>query len=318
MGKGKKSDAGFITAGKESSHGKEIPEIGIGMLGYAFMGKAHSNGYLQMPLMFWPPPARPKLIKICGRNEEAVKEAAEHYGYEGYTTDWHDIIEDERVQIFDDNGPNNVHARPCIEAAKAGKDIICEKPLARNAEEAKEMLEVVKKAGVKHCCAYNGRMVPAIRLSRKIIDEGRLGRLYHFRAQYLQEWIANPELSMVWRTVKEISGSGAVGDFSHIVDLARYLCGEPGAVQGVLRTFIKERPLLDNTKKKGKVDVDDAFVATIEFENGAIGFLEGSRFCIGRKNYMYFEINGEKGSITSMYTLKMKNRRILRVFVISV
>ena len=297
MGKEKKSDVGFISVGKESSEGREIPEIGVGMLGYAFMGKAHSNGFLQMPLMFWPPPAFPRLIAMCGRNEKAVREAARRYGFERYTTDWHSIVEDERVKIFDDNGPNNVHAEPCIEAARAGKDILCEKPLARNAEEARRMLDVVKKAGVKHCCAYNCRMVPAIRLARKIVDEGRLGKIYHFRAQYLQEWIANPELPQVWRTVREISGSGAVGDFSHIVDLARYLCGEPGAVQSVTRTFIKERPLLEDPNKKGRVDVDDAFVSTVEFENGAIGFLEGSRFCVGRKNHMYFEINGERGSI---------------------
>jgi predicted dehydrogenase len=274
-----------------------IPEVGIGMLGYAFMGKAHSNGFKKMPYIFWPPPALPRLVKIAGRNETAVKEAAKRYGFEGYTTDWHDIIADERIQIFDNNGPNIVHREPCIEAAKAKKDIICEKPLARNAEEAKEMRDAVTKAGVKHCCAFNCRLVPAVRLAKKLVEEKKLGRIYHFRAQYLQEWLVDPEFPGVWRTVKHLSGSGALGDFSHIVDLARYLCGEPGTVQGVMRTFVDERPSLENPSKRVKVDVDDAFVATVEFVNGAIGVLEGSRFCPGRKNYLYFEINAENGSI---------------------
>jgi predicted dehydrogenase len=276
---------------------EDIREVGIGMLGYAFMGKAHSNGFKQMPYIFWPPPAMPRFIKIAGRDKDAVRKAASRYGFKEYTTDWHDVIEDERVEIFDNNGPNIIHMEPCIEAAKAKKDIICEKPLARNAEEAKEMLEAVTKAGVKHSCAFNCRLVPAVRLARKLIEEKRLGRIYHFRAQYFQEWIVDPGFPAVWRTSKELSGSGALGDFSHIVDLARFLCGEPGAVQGVMTTFVDERPSPENPNKKVKVDVDDAFVATVEFVNGAIGVLEGSRFCPGRKNYLYFEINGENGSL---------------------
>jgi predicted dehydrogenase len=274
-----------------------IPEIGIGMLGYAFMGKAHSNGFRQMPYLFWPPPAIPRLIMIAGRNEKAVSEAARRYGWESYTTDWHDIIEDDRIRIFDNGGPNITHRESCVEAAGAGKDIICEKPLARNAEEASEMLDAVRKAGVKHCCAFNCRMVPAVRLARDIIDGGRLGRIYHFRAQYFQEWIVDPMFPAVWRTSSELSGTGALGDFSHIVDLARFLCGEPAVVGGVLTRFVDTRPAADNPKERVKVDVDDAFVATVEFENGAIGVLEGSRFCPGRKNYLFFEINAENGSI---------------------
>lgn len=303
-------DVGFVAMGKTSGEIGDIPEIGIGMLGYAFMGKAHSNGYKKMPYIFWPPPAIPKLIKIAGRKEAAVKEAAARYGFEEYTTDWHTIIEDDRIQIFDNNGPNNMHIEPCMEAAKAKKDIICEKPLARNANEAKEMLDAVNKAKVKHMCAFNYRTIPAIRLAKKIIEEGRLGKIYHFRAQYLQEWIVDPEFKRVWRLVKEIAGSGALGDFSHIVDLARFLCGEPGAVQAVMKTFVKERPLPEDPNTKAKVDVDDAFVATIEFNNGAIGFLEGSRFCPGRKNYEYFEINGEDGSIY----FNLENLNFLHVY----
>lgn len=306
----KADDVGFVTMGKTSGTDREIPYIGIGMLGYAFMGKAHSNGYKKMPYIFWPPPAIPRLVSIAGRNEEAVKEAARRYGFEKYTTRWEDIIKDKEVAVFDNNGPNNVHAEPCIAAAEAGKHIICEKPLARNAEEAKKMLDAVKKYKVKNMCAFNYRLVPAIRLARKLIDEGKIGRIFHFRAQYLQEWIVDPDFPYVWRLDKEVAGSGALGDFSHIVDLARYLCGEPGTVQAITKTFVTERPLPNDPSKKAKVEVDDAFVSIVEFKNGAIGFLEGSRFCPGRKNYEYFEINGEKGSIF----FNLENMNFLHVY----
>jgi len=305
-----KKEVGFVSMGKTGAGAGEIPEIGVGMLGYAFMGKAHSNGYKKMPYIFWPPPAIPRLVSIAGRNEQAVKEAARRYGYQNYTTRWQDLIEDENIKIFDNNGPNNMHADPCIEAAKAGKHIICEKPLARNAEEAKKMLDAVEKARVKHLCAFNYRLVPAVRLARNLIEEGKIGKIFHFRAQYLQEWIIDPDFPLVWRLNKEVSGSGALGDFSHIVDLARFLCGEPGSVQAVTKTFVTERPLPDNPSKKGKVEVDDAFVSIVEFTNGAVGFLEGSRFCPGRKNYEYFEINGEKGSIY----FNLENMNFLHVY----
>ena len=288
---------GFVSMAAEKKAG-EIPEIGIGMLGYAFMGKAHSNGYKKMPYIFWPPPAKPKLIKICGRTEEKVAEEAKRYGYIDYCTDWHDLVGDERIDIFVNVGPNNIHAEPCIEAAKAGKNVVCEKPLARNADEAKAMLDAVSKAGVKHLCNFNYRMMPALILAKKLIMDGRLGRIFHFRAKYLQEWIVNPDFPMVWRLDREVGGSGAMGDLgAHIVDLARWLCGEPKSVTAITKTFIDERPLPDDPSKKAKVEVDDAFVSTVEFENGAIGVLEGSRFCPGRKNYETVEINGELGSI---------------------
>ena len=288
---------GFVSMAAEKKAG-EIPEIGIGMLGYAFMGKAHSNGYKKMPYIFWPPPAKPKLIKICGRTEEKVAEEAKRYGYLDYCTDWHDLVGDERIDIFVNVGPNNIHAEPCIEAAKAGKNVVCEKPLARNADEAKAMLDAVSKAGVKHLCNFNYRMMPALILAKKLIIDGKLGRIFHFRAKYLQEWIVDPDFPMVWRLDREVGGSGAMGDLgAHIVDLARWLCGEPKSVTAITKTFIDERPLLDDLSKKVKVEVDDAFVSTVEFENGAIGVLEGSRFCPGRKNYETIEINGELGSI---------------------
>ncbi|MDE2816960.1 MAG: Gfo/Idh/MocA family oxidoreductase, partial [Chloroflexota bacterium] len=222
--------------------------------------------------------------------------AAARYGYQRHCTDWRDLIQDDSIQLFDNGGPNDTHAEPCIAAAEAGKHIICEKPLARTAAEAKPMLEAVQKAGVKHACAFNYRFVPALRLAREMIERGELGRIFHFRAVYLQEWIMDPQFPMVWRLKKDIAGSGALGDLgAHIIDLARFLVGEPTAVSGLTQTFIKERPTDDGGRDT--VDVDDAFVSLVQFENGAIGTLEASRYANGRKNHQRIEINGSKGSI---------------------
>jgi predicted dehydrogenase len=288
---------GFTTmAGPKA--GRSAPEIGVGMLGYAFMGKAHTNAYKKIPYMMYPPPAIPKLIAICGRNEAAATEAARRYGYEGYYTDWRRMLEDDRIQLFDNGGPNDAHAEPCIFAAGAGKHIFCEKPLARTAAEAKRMLDAVAKAGVRHQVAFNYRFVPAIRQAYDLIQSGALGRIYHYRAVYLQEWVMpHYGTPKIWRLDKKVAGSGALGDLgAHLIDLGRFLVGEVKSVMALARTFIKERPLVEGSGT-GKVDVDDAFVAAVEFENGAIGTLEASRFAAGRKNYEVLEINGEKGSI---------------------
>ncbi|MFN2134530.1 MAG: Gfo/Idh/MocA family protein [Candidatus Promineifilaceae bacterium] len=283
-------------AGK--SAGDDIPEVGVGMLGYAFMGKAHSNAYKTIPYMMYPPPAIPRLVSISGRNEFACAEAARRYGYEKYYTDWRDQVQDPDIQLFDNGGPNDTHAEPSIAAAEAGKHVLCEKPLGRTVEESKRMLDAVEKAGVKHMVAFNYRFVPAVRLLRNLIDAGALGRIYHFRAQYLQEWIM-PHFGTpkIWRLDKDVAGSGALGDLgAHIIDLAHYLVGDMKTVAAMSETFIKERPLVDG-EGSGIVDVDDAFVAAVEFTNGAIGTLEATRFAAGRKNHNTFEINGEKGSV---------------------
>jgi predicted dehydrogenase len=268
------------------------------MLGYAFMGKAHSNAFKKIPYMMYPPPAVPKLIAIAGRNEEAVRQAAVRYGYETYYTDWKKMLRDERIQLFDNGGPNDAHAAPTLAAAQSGKHILCEKPLARNAKEAAAMLNAVEKAGVVHAVAHNYRFVPAVRLMRDLIDSGKLGQIYHFRAVYLQEWImSHYNMPMIWRLSKKTAGSGALGDLgSHVIDLARFLVGEPRRVSGVTKTFIKERPIA-GSKKMGRVDVDDAFVSLFEFENGAIGTVEATRFAAGRKNHNVIEINAEKASL---------------------
>jgi predicted dehydrogenase len=289
-------EVGFTSMAGAKAEG-EAPEIGVGMLGYAFMGKAHSNGLKKLPYMMYPPIAIPKLVAICGRNEEAVAEAARRYGYEGYYTDWRKMLENDAIQVFDNGGPNNIHAAPCIAAAEAGKHVFCEKPLARTAEEAKSMLDAAEKAGVKHMVAFNYRFVPAVVQARRLIEGGALGRIFHWRAIYLQEWIIDPNFPKVWRLDKSLAGSGALGDLgAHIIDLARFLVGEPKRVMGMTKTFIEERPLSDGSGT-GEVDVDDAFISLFEFDSGAIGTLEASRFCQGHKNYEVFEINGEKGSL---------------------
>ncbi|HQY25469.1 MAG TPA: Gfo/Idh/MocA family oxidoreductase [Thermoflexales bacterium] len=286
---------GFLTMADAVAH-TDAPEIGVGMLGYAFMGKAHANALKKLPYMIYPPPAVPKLAAIAGRSEAKVREAARRYGFAKAYTDWRAMLDDPEVQVFDNAGPNDLHAEPNIAAAQAGKHVISEKPLGRNAEECKLMWEAVKKARVKHQVAFNYRFVPAVRLIRNLIDAGKLGRIYHFRAAYLQEWIASEDFPMVWRLESKHAGSGALGDLgSHVVDLARYLVGEPKSLMARTETFIKQRK--DARGKMQKVDVDDAFQAIVEYRNGAVGTLEASRFCPGRKNSNTFEINAEKGSV---------------------
>jgi len=290
----------------------EPRRIGVALLGYAFMGKAHSHAYKAVPHFFHPPPAIPELVVIYGRHEDRVREAARNYGFKRYTTDWRAAVRDPEVEIVDNSLPNNMHLEPTLEALEAGKHVLCEKPLARNAEEARVLRDAARRAKVKTMVAFNYRFVPAVQLARQLVKSGVLGRIYHFRARYLQDWLVNPSAPLTWRLRAEEAGSGPLGDLgSHIIDLARFLVGEITAVTGVVRTFIEERPLAEDPLKRGRVTVEDAFSATAEFENGAIGTLEASRFATGRKNYNNFEINGEHGSIE--FNLERLNE--LRVYL---
>jgi predicted dehydrogenase len=262
----------------------DLREIGVGMLGYAFMGKAHSNAFRKIEYVTWPPPLRPRLVSIAGRNEQAVSEAAARYGFDRWTNDWRELLADPDVGLFDNLGPNDLHAEPTIAAAEAGKHVVCEKPLGRDAEESYEMWRRVAATGVEHMCAFNYRFVPAVRLAREMIDAGELGDLRHFRGRYLQDWGDTAE--QVWRFDAASAGSGALGDLAaHVVDLARYLVGEIESVGGFLRTFIPGR------------EVDDAVESTVEFESGAVGTLEATRLALGRRNAFQWEINGTKGSL---------------------
>src|SRR3954464_73779 len=285
------SKVGFVTMA-DSSGGGDIPTVGIGMLGYGFMGKAHSNGYKTLAYMTWPPPLMPQLVAIAGRNEEGVAAAAARYGFQEHLTDWRKLIADPRVQVFDNSSTNDFHSEPSIAAAEAGKHVICEKPLGRTADEAYETWQRVAAAGVKAMCAFNYRFGPAVRLARQIIESGDLGEIFHFRGRYLQEWIIDADFPMVWRLDKEVAGSGALGDLgAHVIDLARYLVGEIDAVSASTRTFVKDR-------EGQAVTVDDAVESVVDFENGAVGTIEATRFASGRKNGLSFEINGSKGSLS--------------------
>jgi predicted dehydrogenase len=262
----------------------ESREIGVGMLGYAFMGKAHANGYRKLAYMTWPPPLQPRLVVIAGRDGAAATEAARRFGFERAVTDWHDLVADPEVELFDNSGPNNIHAEPTIAAAEAGKHAFCEKPLGRNADESFEIWQRVAAAGVKHMTAFNYRFVPAVRLARQMLEAGELGQVLHFRGRYLQEWGTTTEDA--WRFHVDAAGSGALGDLgAHVIDLARYLVGEITAVSASTRTFAPAR------------EVDDAFEAVVDFDGTAVGTIEATRFAAGRKNALSFEINGTKGSL---------------------
>lgn len=267
------------------------PTIGVGMLGYGFMGRAHTNGLRTLAYMAWPPPADVRLVAIGGRNREAVSDAAERFGFARAVTDWREIVEDPGVQLFDNLGPNSLHAEPTIAAARAGKHVVCEKPLARTADEAYDLWQQVALTGVKHLCAFNYRFVPAVRLAWEMIQAGELGEIHHFRGSYLQDWLVDPAAPATWRTDRDQAGSGALGDLgTHVIDQARYLVGEITATSGRLRTFVTDRG-------GTPVTVDDAVEAVVEFENGAVGTIEASRFAPGRKNALSWEINGSHGSL---------------------
>ncbi len=277
--------------------------LNIGMIGYNFMGKAHSNAWRQAP-RFFDLPAGVRLHTICGRSPKSVEAAREHLGWQKASTDWRAVVSDPEIDVIDVCTPNDSHCEIVLEAAKHGKAILCEKPLAMDVPECEKMAAAVKKAGVVNMICHNYRRIPAIALAKKMIERGDLGdRIYHFRARYAQDWIADPNFPLVWRLQAKIAGSGAHGDIdAHIIDLGRYLVGEIKEVCGLMETFIKERPLLveagaKSAKKTGKVTVDDAVSWIGRFKNGAIANLEATRFAHGRKNHITLEINGSKGSL---------------------
>ena len=279
--------------------------LNIGLIGYRFMGRAHSNAYLNVA-RFFDVKATPVMKAVCGRTRKDVRAFAAQWGWESYETDWRALIARNDIDAIDIATPNDSHAEIAIAAAQAGKHILCEKPLAMNVAEAKKMLAAAKKARVVHMICHNYRRVPAVALARQLIDEGRLGTLYHFRGVYLQDWIVDPEFPLVWRLQKDRCGSGVHGDLNaHIIDAARYLVGEFDEVCGLETTFVKTRPIPSATsglsarksRKRGRVTVDDATLFLARFRNGAIGSFESTRFALGRKNDQRIEINGSKGSI---------------------
>ncbi|NOK59385.1 MAG: Gfo/Idh/MocA family oxidoreductase [Chloroflexi bacterium AL-W] len=281
--------------------------MNVGLVGYKFMGRSHSNAYRQVQAFFPDVALQPVLRTVCGRDTEAVQTFADQFGWESVETDWRKLVVRDDIGLIDVSTPGDTHAAISIAAAQHGKHIFCEKPLANTLDEAKQMLAAVQKAGVVGMVNFNYRRVPAVQLAKKLIEEGRIGKVYHWRAVYLQDWIMDPNFPLVWRLQKNVAGSGTLGDLgAHIVDLARMLVGEIASVTGLTNTFIKQRPVLAETsgglaaaggQQMGEVTVDDAALFLARFANDAIGTFEVTRFANGRANYNSFEINGSKGSI---------------------
>ena len=282
--------------------------LNVGMIGYRFMGKAHSNGWRQAP-HFFPLDAEIEMHTICGRNAEGVEAAANELGWKNASTDWQAVVNHPEIDIVDINTPNDSHAEIAIAAANAGKHVLCEKPLGMTVQQCQDMVDAVEKNNVVHMVCHNYRRIPAIAHAKKMIEEGAIGEIYHYRARYAQDWIVDPNFPLVWRLKKGISGSGAHGDINaHIIDLGRYLVGEFAEICGLMNTFIKQRPLEDSSGKgsglggaggaeMGEVTVDDAAMVIGRFQNGALANLEATRFALGRKNNIVIEINGSKGSL---------------------
>jgi predicted dehydrogenase len=290
--------AGFrpVTPGPELSG--DLPEVGVGMLGYGFMGKAHTNAFLKFPSMFWPPVARVRLRAVAGRTEAAVAEAARRFGYEGYYTDWRELVADERVTLVDNVAWHTAHVEPSIAALHAGKHVLCEKPLATSAADARRMRDAARRAeasGVKHMVAFNYRFAPAVRLARQLIADGHLGRVHHVRVAYLQDHQADPQ-RVIAAKYREGKIGVLLGLGSHAIDLVRYLVGEPTAVTGALRTVVPQRP--DGQGGTVAMPDDDTATAQLDFENGALGTLEVSYVSAGRKNHLTLEVNGLEGSLS--------------------
>ncbi|REK59533.1 MAG: dehydrogenase [Thermobacillus sp.] len=284
-----------------------MKQLNIGMVGYKFMGKAHSHAYKEVPMAFPGSPV-PVMKAICGRNKAGVEQAAAQFGWESAVTDWRELVQRDDIDIVDINAPSDAHKEIAVAAARAGKHVFCEKPLALNLADAREMLQAAEEAGVKHMVSFNYRFAPAVQLAKKLVQEGRLGRIYHFRAWFLQDWIIDPDFPLVWRLDKKVAGSGAHGDLgAHLIDLAHFLVGDIEEVVGMSETFIKERPLPssmtglsakgDASAPKGEVTVDDATLFLARFANGALGSFEATRFAPGHRCTNAFEINGSKGSV---------------------
>ncbi len=271
------------------------------------MGKAHANAFTKLP-MFFEVGADVVKRAICGRDEEWVKRSMERFSFESYETDYKALIRRDDIDIIDITAPSNAHTEVAIAAAEHKKHIFCEKPLALNIKDARLMLKAVNDNNVKAQIGFNYRFAPAIQLAKKLIDSGKLGKIYHFRGNYLQDYIVSPDFPLVWRLDKAIAGSGSHGDLgAHVIDLARYLVGDFDKVIGHSKTFIKQRPIVERMEglsatasestRMGEVTVDDATIFLTEFKNGALGVFEASRFCQGHTNDMTFEINGSEGSI---------------------
>ncbi len=283
-------------------------ELNVGIVGTKFMGKAHSNAWKKAPL-FFDIPARPVLKVACGRNASSLQSFAEQWGWQETETDWKKLVSRPDIDIIDIALPQQLHYEVALAAAREGKHIFCEKPLAMNSRQAEEMLKVCEENKVVHYLNHNYRRTPAVALAKRMIEEGKIGRIFHWRCAYQQDWIVDPDFPLTWQLRQETAQAGPQWDLnSHAVDLAHFLIGNIATVSALTSHFITERPLADeNTSgnlkaeskgtEKGKVTVEDAALMMVQFENGAIGSFEATRFATGKKNGLTFEIYGSKGSL---------------------
>src|SRR5215469_6626123 len=277
-----------------------MKKLNIGMIGYGFMGRTHSNAFHQAP-NFFNLPYRPVLKTICARNADKVKAFADQWGYESAETDWRKLVDSKDIDLIDIASPNDTHAEIAIAAAKAGKIVMCEKPLGRNPAESEAMVKAVEGAGVANMVWYNYRRVPAVTLAKQLIDEGRLGRIFHYRTVFLQDWTISSDLPQggegLWRLDASVAGSGVTGDLlAHNIDTALWLNGNISEVSAMTETFIKSRKH-NLTGKEEPVRIDDASAFLARFDNGSLAMFEATRYARGHKALYTLEINGEKGSI---------------------
>ena len=273
-----------------------MKELNIGLIGYGFMGRTHSNAFLQAP-RFFDLPVKPVLKSVAARNENRVKAFAENWGYASYETDWRNLVARKDVDVIDIASPNDTHAEIAIAAAKAGKMVMCEKPLGRNAAEAERMVAAVEQAGVPNTVWYNYRRVPAVTMIRQLLDEGKFGRIFHYRTNFLQDWTISRDLPQggegLWRLDVHVAGSGVTGDLlAHNIDTAMWLNGPIAEVSAMTETFITERTHT-LTGKVEPVGIDDASAFLARFENGSLGLFEATRYARGHKAMYTLEINGE-------------------------
>jgi predicted dehydrogenase len=275
---------------------KEAKKIGVGIIGYGFMGHIHTHGFATIPMYYWPVPAVPRRVAICGRNESKVRVAAQILGYEKFYTDYRELIRDPEVELVDVCTPPDLHHGQTIAAAEAGKNVICEKPVALNLKEAREMCEAVEKAGVKNMIAFNYRFFPAVALAKRLIVEGHLGQILQFRAYFLFDYAARyMRAPLTWEIHRQTSGRGVLGGLgSHIADLARFLVGDVKTVSGLMGSY--EGGTSDTETQKPARD-ESVFLSTLQFENGAIGTMEASSYSMGRKCYERVEVHGTEGAI---------------------
>jgi predicted dehydrogenase len=285
-----------------------MKELNVAIIGCQFMGKAHSNAWKNVS-SFFDLDVKPVMKVACDLNEDVAKKFAKTWGWEQTETDWEKVVARSDIDIIDIAVPPAIHRDIAVAAAKSGKHIFCEKPIALNAAQAQEMYDAAKEAGIVHYLNHEYRKCPAVMLAKQLIDEGKIGRIFHWRGAYLQSWLVDPNFPLTWHLRKETAGSGVqAGINSHCVDLARFLVGDIDSVVAMMTTFVKERPLPDEMAgtfkasvksgtQKGEVNVEDAIFMAVKFKNGALGSFEASAFAPGRKNYNYFEIYGDKGSL---------------------